>query len=109
MRRDFQGVFWLASCWSLLAIASLANGQLVEKDLWTYGDGLLAVDEQTGMEWLDLTVTRYINPVTVENGWGGWTTTYGFRVADHFSEVWPMFHAWRYWPSRVQMGNVGHL
>ena len=41
----------------LLLISSQANAALLERDLFTAGDGLLTYDSDTGFEWLDITAT----------------------------------------------------
>lgn len=45
------------------------------------GDALLTYDSDTGLEWLDTTLTDGRSFTEVKAGWGGWTTTSGFRYA----------------------------
>ncbi len=45
------------------------------------GDALLTYDPDTGLEWLDTTITDGRSFTEVNAGWGGWTTFSGFRYA----------------------------
>ncbi len=47
----------LAVCATLLVSGSPAYAALVEQDLFTAGDGLLTLDTDTNLEWLDVTET----------------------------------------------------
>jgi len=76
-QRAFQLVFAVG-----LAIAPGAGrADLVEADLFVPGDGLLLHDTWTGLLWLDLTETVGESFVSVSNGFGGFTSTEGFRYA----------------------------
>lgn len=52
MRKMTGGLLFL-----LAAAISPAQAELVEADYLSYGDGLVTVDTETGLEWLDLTQT----------------------------------------------------
>ena len=65
----------------LLLVAAPASADLGEADLLAPGDGLLTVDSASGLEWLDLTETTGQTYDAVLAGFGGFTTTLGFRFA----------------------------
>jgi hypothetical protein len=71
----------------MLALSSLSNAALVEKDLFAPGDHYLTLDTNTGLEWLDLTLTNGISYNDVAAGYGGYTTTYGFKIAAQANTV----------------------
>ena len=56
-----------------LAVVSYnTSAALVSMDLNTPGDGLITLDESTGLEWLDLSVTAgqdYVDAETLNPGW----------------------------------------
>jgi hypothetical protein len=58
-----------------------ATAALVSKDFLAPGDGLLTLDTDTNLEWLDLTQTLAQTYNAVATGFGGYTTTYGFSIA----------------------------
>ncbi len=66
---------------SLALLAGRANSGLIEVDLFAPGDGLVTLDTDTGLEWLDLDQTDGLsfNDITI-NGAGGWAAL-GFAVA----------------------------
>lgn len=69
---------------SLLGIsfAASTNAALITRDFAAgSGDALLTYDSDTGLEWLDATITEGRSFTEVKAGWGGWTTTSGFRYA----------------------------
>jgi hypothetical protein len=74
----------------LAALVALSAGSrtapvsaaLVSTDFLLAGDGLLTLDTDTNLEWLDLTQTTNQSYNTVAAGFGGFTTTYGFTYAD---------------------------
>ena len=90
----------------LLMLASVAtNASLISHDLNAAGDGLLTHDSSTGLSWLDLTATTGISYNDVLAGFGGYTTTLGFRYATA-NEVGQLFSdagvvqtnwVWGYW------------
>jgi len=45
----------------LVAAVGLAHAALIERDLFTLGDGLITSDTDTGLYWLDLTVTKNLS------------------------------------------------
>ncbi|MBF0225021.1 MAG: Ig-like domain-containing protein [Desulfobacterales bacterium] len=59
----------------------ISNAALSEKDLLTEGDGLITLDSDTGLEWLDLTATDGISYGTIIAGYKGYLTSHGFRYA----------------------------
>jgi hypothetical protein len=67
---------------SLLITSTNGWTGVMEADLFTAGDGLLTVDDQSGYEWLDLTETwgSSINEARAST----FVTQLGFRVADVF-------------------------
>ena len=55
---------------------------LIQKDLVPgSGDQLLTLDTETNLEWLNLTATANRSANEVSGGFGGFTTTHGFRYA----------------------------
>lgn len=69
---------------SLLGIsfAAATHAALITRDFAAgSGDALLTYDSDTGLEWLDSTITDGRSFTEVKAGWGGWTTTSGFRHA----------------------------
>jgi hypothetical protein len=70
----------------LLAFTAPSSAEFISYGLATQNDGLLTLDSRTGLEWLDLTSTGNQSFASVIGGYGGFTTTYGLRVAS-LSEV----------------------
>lgn len=60
--------------------AGPSNALLVSVDLNTPNDGLLTVDTNTNLSWLDLTATRGQSYDTIVSGYGGYFSL-GFRYA----------------------------
>lgn len=55
---------------------------LIQKDLVPgTGDQLLTLDTETNLEWLNLTATANRSTNEILGGFGGFTTTHGFRYA----------------------------
>jgi len=77
---------------AVLLNAAPASADLLEQDLFSSGDGLITFDEDTELEWLDLTATTNLSFEDVIAGAGGFTTTLGFRYAT-LSEVKDLFVA----------------
>ena len=73
-----------------LVVTADANAGLVSQDLSAAGDGLITYDSDTGLSWLDLTKTNWVPTADVLSGFGGYTTTLGFRYATG-SEVATLF------------------
>ncbi|MEQ9407602.1 MAG: PEP-CTERM sorting domain-containing protein [Fuerstiella sp.] len=57
-----------------------AHAGFIEVDLFSSGDGLVTLDTNTGLEWLDVTATVGLSVNDVLGGTGGWTAL-GFRYA----------------------------
>ena len=85
----FLGALGLAAL--LISVLAFGNAYaaLIEADLLAPGDGLLTQDTETGLEWLDITATLGQSYNAIIAGWGGFTTTYGFRYAT-FDEVYTL-------------------
>lgn len=83
MRRRTLGVrirvVALAAVVGLLFVTP-ASAALVEQDLSIGGDGLLTLDDQTGLQWLDVDQTLGVSPVDILADVGGWISL-GFRYA----------------------------
>jgi|GEM_PF-826960 len=75
-----------------LLSAAPASAALLERDLLSNGDSLLTFDENTGLEWLDLSATTDLSPDEVIAGSGEFTTALGFRYAT-FAEIESLFAA----------------
>jgi hypothetical protein len=67
------------------AVANPAGPVLVQEDLHAPGDGLITLDRNTGLQWLDLTATQGLSVEDIEKGAGGWLPL-GFRYAT-FDEI----------------------
>ena len=72
---------------SALAMLPCANASLRPEDR-----GSTTYDPNTGLEWLDLSFTAGRSYQEVIDGWGGYTTTSGYRMATR-SEVMGLFTA----------------
>lgn len=60
--------------------STTAQAGLIELDLLAAGDGLITLDTDTGLQWLDVTATTGLSVNQVLGGVGGWTDL-GFRYA----------------------------
>lgn len=59
-----------------------AHALLIERDLYSEGDGLITYDNESGIEWLDLSVTQDLYyPYVVLRDQGGWLSS-GWRIAN---------------------------
>lgn len=65
----------------LLLVSVQANAALLAVDAWETGDGKLTRDTETGLDWLDLSITNglSVNDILVDN-YGG-LLDYGFQWA----------------------------
>lgn len=68
---------------AIVNFTPVAYASLVEYGLFNQNDSLLTLDTQTNIEWLDLRATQNHSYQEVLSGFGGFTTTNGFRVASH--------------------------
>lgn len=68
-----------------LMASGIAHAALVKQDLLTAGDGLVTLDTDTHLEWLQLTATQNLSVDAVLGGAGGWVNA-GFQYAS-FSQV----------------------
>jgi hypothetical protein len=73
--------------WAMLGALAIASAHaapggsaLVQQDLLTAGDGLVTLDQNTGLQWLDTSATRGISVQDIQNGAGGWLGR-GFHYA----------------------------
>ena len=64
----------------LLSPPLTARGALIERDLQVPGDGLITLDSDTNLEWLDPSVTLGLSFDEVSGGAGGWLAD-GWRYA----------------------------
>lgn len=64
----------------VLLVALPAQATLLSADLFETNDGLLTIDTETGLEWLDITATRGQSYDSVASGYGGFMSL-GFRFA----------------------------
>jgi hypothetical protein len=66
----------------VVALGSVsANADLFELDFNSSGDGLVTLDTDTGLEWLDLTETDGYQQLEIANGAGGFLSS-GWQIAD---------------------------
>ena len=63
-----------------LMLPAASPALLLERDLFTPGDGLVTLDTTSELEWLDLSVTLGISFQQVSEGSGGWIAA-GWRYA----------------------------
>lgn len=86
---DYLRIYDTALSATDVAALTAPAATVVERDLFTPGDGLLTYDPNTGNEWLDLneTIEESVNGINAGNG--GWTDL-GFRVAtrSELLELW---------------------
>ncbi len=71
----------------LTLLSSPANAILMSRDFISGGDELLTFDSDTGLEWLDLSETLDQSYNSIIGGYGGYTTTYGFRYATNLEVI----------------------
>lgn len=79
--KGYRNLLWIQVLIGFLIFPNYVSANLVEYGLLHQEDGLLTLDTQTGLEWLDLTATRNISYSDVIGGYGGYVTTFDFRVA----------------------------
>lgn len=65
---------------SLVSLPPTARGALIELDLQVPGDGLITLDTNTNLEWLDPSLTLGLSFDEVSGGAGGWIAD-GWRYA----------------------------
>ncbi|MGV7235258.1 MAG: hypothetical protein ACQ9ET_03275 [Nitrosomonadaceae bacterium] len=75
--KKYLYVIFLTSC--LLTIQPV-SAELVQRDLFNNGDGLLTYDTDTKVEWLDISLTDNFSYNEIISGVGGWTDL-GFQHA----------------------------
>lgn len=63
-----------------LQFSSGANAELVSTDYLSNGDDLVTLDTNTGLEWLDLTVTKYMSMASASSAFVGDSTQTGWRL-----------------------------
>jgi hypothetical protein len=70
----WEGEFTMKTTIVLFFLLTLpASAALVEQDLFTAGDGLLTLDDATGLLWLDLTETTGLSMDDILADIGGWS------------------------------------
>jgi hypothetical protein len=79
---------------SAIALASMsANAELISTDWKTTGDALATLDDETGLEWLDLTQTRGYSYNSISphlNGtYSGWRFPTTAEMQELFAHVFP--------------------
>ena len=77
MKKNIQKLLVLVFCFSM---CGTANATLLSVDLNTAGDGLLTLDTNTNIEWLDLTLTQGQSYNSILANFGGYVGQ-GFRHA----------------------------
>ena len=70
----------LLGCGALALLGDSADAALIEVDLLSPGDRLVTRDTDSGLDWLDLGLTRSLSFRDVEDGAGGWVDQ-GWRHA----------------------------
>ncbi len=98
-------------CAALLLGVSNANASLISANDAVYGAGSLTQDSDTGLEWLDLTISRGLSYNSVINGVGNSFLANGFAVATMGQVEALLTHAG--WngvdDSALPLGVPGHL
>jgi len=94
---------------ALLLAAPLASANLVSRDLLARDDGLLTLDTATGLEWLDVSLTKGLSVNEVLGGAGGWLGA-GFHYAD-FGDLSALFTDGGLKPlsDDAPFGSIGYL
>ena len=89
MRKHLLVVGFIAGL-VVLTIPAKGRATLLSLSDLTYGTGAFTLDTQTGLQWLDLSLTlnKSMNDVIAESGTGG--SYYGLRYASK-DEVWNLF------------------
>jgi len=80
MRRARLPIVALATAGLLASASGRASAALIDLDLASPGDQLVTRDTETGLDWLDLTLTTDLTVAEIVNGAGGWLAG-GWRYA----------------------------
>jgi hypothetical protein len=73
-------VLGLAGIAAFTGTATPSRAALIDTDLFSVGDAMLTYDDDSGLEWLDVTATRNLSVNDILGGAGGWLGM-GFRYA----------------------------
>ncbi|KIF82486.1 PEP-CTERM sorting domain-containing protein [Noviherbaspirillum autotrophicum] len=72
---------------SLLLGLQTAHAALVAEDYSSVGDGLITLDTESGLEWLDFTATRGLTVSQVLSGMGGYSATFRYATRSEIQEL----------------------
>ncbi len=66
-------------------LAPATRAELVSQDYLVPGDGLLTLDSQTGLRWLDVSATQGLSAKQVLSGAGGWFPSFRYATYTELS------------------------
>jgi len=79
---------WLTAMLSLAVwLAPSARAELVSQDYLAPGDGLLTLDSQTGLRWLDVSATQGLSANQILAGAGGWNSHFRYATYAELSAL----------------------
>ena len=79
---------WLTAMLSLAVwLAPSARAELVSQDYLAPGDGLLTLDSQTGLRWLDVSATHGLSANQILAGAGGWNSHFRYATYAELSAL----------------------
>ena len=79
---------WLTAMLSLAVwLAPSARAELVSQDYLAPGDGLLTLDSQTGLRWLDVSATQGLGANQILAGAGGWNSHFRYATYAELSAL----------------------
>jgi hypothetical protein len=79
IHKAYQVVFVLVV---LFSNASTTHASFITQDLSAPGDGLLTLDTETGLKWLDFQVTKNLSIDEINAGVGQWSTSFRYATYD---------------------------
>jgi hypothetical protein len=91
----------------VLVISKFTEGALIKKDLYNPGDELLIQDTETGLEWMNMSLTDGLTASQIRSDYGGYLSA-GFRLATA-TEVTAVMESGGLIPDGViRFGGVGY-
>ena len=79
---------WLTAMLTLaVGLAPAVRAELVSQDYLAPGDGLLTLDSQTGLRWLDVSATQGLSANQILAGAGGWNSHFRYATYAELSAL----------------------
>ena len=79
---------WLTAMLTLAVwLAPAVRAELVSQDYLAPGDGLLTLDSQTGLRWLDVSATQGLSANQILAGAGGWNSHFRYATYAELSTL----------------------